>query len=81
MISGIWDVLISREIILITILLIICLIGISFLIKFPIRLGKNNKNNKNVAKKEIIDKIEKPGKILVPDSTYELLKKEDKKRG
>lgn len=77
MANTIFEILTSIEIIVLAILLIIIVSIINPNIKF---LKKNSKNKMDEPKKEFIPKIEEPEKIIVPNSTYEILMKEKKKR-
>ncbi len=80
MINIIWQILKSKEIIILTILLIIFIIVIDLTIKFSEKNKTIRKKESAKPQKNIIPEIEESGKILVPDSTYEILMKEKKKQ-
>lgn len=80
MIYSIWVIL---AVILLTALLIVVIVIINPSIKFPEKHSQNRSNRKkniNPSKKEVVPEDDKPGKVLVSDSTYEMLMKEKEKR-
>ena len=80
MINAIWEILTSIEIIILFVLLIILIIIIDPKIKFIKCLKRKKKNTIKESEKRKKKQIEDPGKIIVSDSTYEVLMEIKKKR-
>ena len=80
MINAIWEILTSIEIIILIVLLVILIIIIDPNITFIRCLKRQKKNNIKESEKEKKKQIEEPGKIIVSDSTYEVLMEIKKKR-